>query len=72
MKLVLCWDSQYCLTGGEKLVVLKKRTVVEVKPLSFFFLVLQDKVSLCSSGTCSINQAGLCLPSAGIKGVHYL
>jgi hypothetical protein len=34
----------------------------------------QDRVSLCSPGcpeTNSVDQACLCLPSAGIKGVHH-
>lgn len=42
----------------------------------FWFLVLQDRIFLCSSGcpeTLSVEQAGsqkacLCLPGAGIKG----
>jgi hypothetical protein len=40
----------------------------------FYFLVFQDRVSLCSPGcpgTHSVDQAGLCLPSAGIKGVRH-
>ena len=49
----------------------------------FFFVVFRDRVSLCSSGcpgTHLVDQAGLklrnlpasvCLPSAGIKGVHH-
>jgi hypothetical protein len=40
----------------------------------FFFLVFRDRVSLYSPGcpgTHFVDQAGLCLPSAGIKGMRH-